>query len=172
MVITDGCAGLARALETVYPRTRHQGSWVEKMRNILEKVWRRAWKRFRFHWRRRCPAMVGQLERDLSELLHFFAFPRHLWRKLRPTSGIERCFGEVRRSTRPMVVFTNVESVDRIISAIFSLQRGLEKPHPLTGYTSNLTSRLRSSLARLRQHCYIYYHSGLMSNVRFFNLNR
>jgi transposase-like protein len=38
LVITDGCAGLARALETVYPRVRHQRCWVHKMRNILEKT--------------------------------------------------------------------------------------------------------------------------------------
>ncbi len=143
LVITDGCAGLARALETVYPRVRHQRCWVHKMRNILEKVRRRdegevkaeaqkiylaknatgarrAFERFRFHWRSRYPAMVRQLERDLPELLHFFALPGHLWRKLRTTNVIERCFVEVRRRTRPMVVFTNVESVDRIIYAIFS----------------------------------------------------
>jgi transposase-like protein len=66
------------------------------------------------------PAMVRQLERDLPELLHFFAFPRHLWKKLHTTNVMERCFVEVRRRTRPMVVFTNVESVDRIIYAIFS----------------------------------------------------
>ena len=41
MVITDGCPGLARALETVYPRALHQRCWVHKMRNILEKVRRR-----------------------------------------------------------------------------------------------------------------------------------
>ena len=143
LVVTDGCAGLARALETVYPRVRHQRCWVHKMRNILEKVRRRdegevkaeaqkiylaknaaaarrAFERFRFHWRSRYPAMVRQLERDLPELLHFFALPTHLWRKLRTTNVIERCFVEVRRRTRPMVVFTNVESVDRIIYAIFS----------------------------------------------------
>jgi len=143
LMITDGCAGLARALETVYPRVRHQRCWVHKMRNILEKVRRRdegevkaeaqkiylaknaaaarrAFERFRFHWRSRYPAMVRQLERDLPELLHFFALPTHLWRKLRTTNVIERCFVEVRRRTRPMVVFTNVESVDRIIYAIFS----------------------------------------------------
>jgi putative transposase len=114
-----------------------------KMRNILEKVKRRdepqikaeaqkiylarngalarrAFGRFRFHWRFRYPAMVRQLERDLPDLLHFFTFPQHLWRKLRTTNVIERCFVEVRRRTRPMVVFTNVESVDRIIYAIFS----------------------------------------------------
>jgi len=143
LVITDGCPGLARALETVYPRVRHQRCWVHKMRNILEKVKRRdekqvkaeaqkiyvaanlacakrAFERFRFHWRSRYPAMVRQLERDLPELLQVFAFPRHLWRKLRTTNIIERCFVEVRRRTRPMVVFTNVASVDRIIYAIFS----------------------------------------------------
>ena len=32
---------------------------------------------------------------------------------------IERCFVEVRRRTRPVVCFVNVESVDRIIYSIF-----------------------------------------------------
>jgi putative transposase len=158
MVITDGCAGLARALETVYPRARHQRCWVHKMRNILEKARRRdepqiktqaqkiylaenaaaarrAFGRFRFRWRSLYPTMVRQLERDLPELLHFFAFPRHLWRKLRTTNVIERCFVEVRRRTRPMVVFTNVESVDRIIYAIFSRFNEDWKNHTLELFT-------------------------------------
>jgi putative transposase len=150
--------GLARALETVYPRARHQRCWVHKMRNILEKVRRRderqikaqaqkiylaqnvatarrAFARFRFHWRSHYPAMVRQLERDLPELLHFFAFPRPLWRKLRTTNVIERCFVEVRRRTRPMVVFTNVDSVDRIIYAIFSRFNEDWKNHTLQLFT-------------------------------------
>ncbi len=158
LVISDGCAGLARALETVYPRVRHQRCWVHKMRNILEKVRRRdepqvkveaqkiylapnvaaarrAFERFRFHWRSRYPAMVRQLERDLPELLHFFALPRGLWRKLRTTNVIERCFVEVRRRTRPMVVFTNVESLDRIIYAIFSRFNEDWKTHTLDLFT-------------------------------------
>jgi putative transposase len=158
LVITDGCAGLARALETVYPRVRHQRCWVHKMRNILEKAKRRdekqiktqaqkiylaenaaaarrAFGRFRFHWQSRYPTMVRQLERDLPELLHFFALPRHLWKKLRTTNVIERCFVEVRRRTRPMVVFTNVESVDRIIYAIFSRFNEDWKNHTLELFT-------------------------------------
>ena len=63
--------------------------------------------------------MVRRLQQDLPELLAFFAFPRHLWRKLRTTNVIERCFVEVRRRTRPMVCFVNVESVDRIIYSVF-----------------------------------------------------
>jgi putative transposase len=158
LVITDGCAGLARAIETVYPRVRHQRCWVHKMRNLLEKVKRRdegqvkaeaqkiylaqnvaaarrAFERFRFHWRCRYPVLVRQLERDLPELLHFFALPVHLWRKLRTTNVIERCFVEVRRRTRPMVVFTNVESVDRIIYAIFSRFNEDWKTHTLELFT-------------------------------------
>jgi putative transposase len=142
LIVTDGCPGLAAAIPTVYPRVRHQRCWVHKMRNILDHVRRRdhdqaktdaqaiylaesraqavaAFRRFQARWRREYGAMVRQLERDLPELLSFFAFPRHLWRKLRTTNVIERCFVEVRRRTRPMVCFVNVESVDRIIYSIF-----------------------------------------------------
>jgi hypothetical protein len=80
---------------------------------------RRAFRRFCFHWRSTYPSPVRRLERDLPELLTFFDFPRPLWRKLRTTNAIERCFVEVRRRTRPMVLFTNMQSVERILYAIF-----------------------------------------------------
>jgi putative transposase len=142
LVLSDGCAGLAAAIETIYPRARHQRCWVHKMRNLRDGVRRRdqpqvkhdaqriylarhtaqarrAFARFRFHWQAHYPGLVKRLQRDLPELLTFFDFPQPLWRKLRTTNAIERCFVEVRRRTRPMVVFTNVQSVERIIYAIF-----------------------------------------------------
>ena len=66
------------------------------------------------------PTMVRKLGEDLPELLTFFPFPRHLWRKLRTTNVIERCFVEVRRRTRPMVCFVGAARVDRIIFPIFN----------------------------------------------------
>src|SRR6267143_4493441 len=140
--VTDRCAAMAAAIPTIYPRVRHQRCWVHKMRNILEKVRKRdynevktgaqaiylaesrthaeaAFRRFRARWQREYGPMVRRLGRDLPELLSAFAFPRHLWRKLRTTNVIERCFVEVRRRTRPMVCFVNVQSVDRIIYSIF-----------------------------------------------------
>src|SRR5215469_16318424 len=39
--------------------------------------------------------MLRRLERDLRELLSFFSFPRHLWKKLGTTNIIEPCFVEV-----------------------------------------------------------------------------
>ena len=142
MVISDGCPGLAAAIEVIYPRARHQRCWVHKMRNLRDGVRRRdqavvkrdaqriylarhvaqarlAFARFRFHWQALYPALVRRLERELPELLAFFDFPQPLWRKLRTTNAIERCFVEVRRRIRPMVLFANVASVERIIYAIF-----------------------------------------------------
>jgi putative transposase len=143
LIITDGCAGLAAALQTVYPGVPHQRCWVHKMRNICEAVRRRdherveqdaqkiyqapslaeareAFRRFQRVWQAVYPRVVKSLEKDLPDLLNFYAFPKHLWKKLRTTNLIERCFLEVPRPTRPMVVFTNVQSVDRIIYAIFN----------------------------------------------------
>jgi putative transposase len=142
LVITDGCPGLAAAIQVVYPRALHQRCWVHKMRNILEKARKRdydelkkgaqaiylatsarqareLYRRFRKRWVEDYPAMLKALEKDLPELLSFFSFPRHLWPKLRTTNVIERVFVEVRRRTRPMVCFVNVGSVDRIIYSIF-----------------------------------------------------
>jgi len=62
---------------------------------------------------------VRQIERDLAELLAFFAFPRNLWRKLRTTNIVERSFMEERSRTRPLVCFVNVQPVDHIIYSIF-----------------------------------------------------
>jgi len=158
LVLSDGCAGLAAAMETVYPRARHQRCWVHKMRNLHDGVRRRdqaevkhdaqriylarnaaqargAFGRFRFHWQTQYPALVKRLERDLPELLTFFDFPKPLWRKLRTTNAIERCFVEVRRRTRPMVLFTNVQSVERIIYAIFSRFNEDWKNHTLALFT-------------------------------------
>jgi len=143
LIVTDGCPGLAAAIQTVYPEAKHQRCWVHKMRNLLEKVRkadhegvkkaaqaiyladnlteaRAAFQRFQRDWAPYYPRMVRRLEKDLPELLTFFEFPRHLWKKLRTTNAIERCFVEVRRRTRPMVCFVNVESVDRILYSIFN----------------------------------------------------
>jgi putative transposase len=142
LIVTDGCAGLAAAIRTVYPRVRHQRCWAHKMRNILERVRKpdydavktdaqaiylaesrthaeAAFRALRARWRGSYGPMVRQLERDLPELLSVFAFPAHLRKKLRTTNVIERCFVEVRRRTRPMVCFVNVASVDRILYSIF-----------------------------------------------------
>jgi len=143
LIVTDGCAGLAAAIQTIYPRVHHQRCWVHKMRNILEGTRKRdhgelkadaqaiyqagskkaaevAFRALALRWRKEYPRIVKRLQQDLPELLAFYNEPRSLWRKVRTTNIIERCFVEVRRRTRPMVCFVNVKSVDRIIFSIFN----------------------------------------------------
>ena len=143
LIVTDGCAGLAAAIQTVYPRAKHQRCWVHKMRNILQRVKKSDYdqvkrdaqaiyqadgireaqmlfREFRMRWIKGYPAMAKQLQKDLPDLLSFMNFPKQQWKQLRTTNVIERCFVEVRRRTRPMVCFVNVGSVDRIIYSIFN----------------------------------------------------
>lgn len=143
LIVTDGCAGLIAALQTVYPRVPHQRCWVHKMRNLVQAARKRdvaaitadaraiynaegirqartAFEKFRRRWQASYPSLVHRLEKDLPDLLTFYQFPKSLWRKLRTTNVIERRFVEVRRRTRPMVCFVNIHSVDRIIFAIFN----------------------------------------------------
>lgn len=141
LIVTDGCPGVAAALQTVYPRVAHQRCWVHKLRNLLnaarrkdhaamkadaQAIYQAATRReaehaarlFAHRWHAAYPVLVTRLLGDLPELLAFFQCPRHRWRKLRTTNVIECCFVEVRRRTRPMVRFVNVQSVERIIFSI------------------------------------------------------
>jgi putative transposase len=158
LVVTDGCAGLAAALQTIYPRVVHQRCWVHKLRNLLSAVRRRdhgAMKTdaqaiyqaasraeaegyaqgFVRRWRDAYPQLVARLLRDRPELLACFQCPRRLWRKLRTTNVIERCFVEVRRRTRPMVGFVNVQRVERIIFSIFNRCNLEWRQHTLRQFT-------------------------------------
>jgi putative transposase len=158
LIVLDGCAGLATALQTVYPGVPQQRCWVHKLRNLTAAVRRRdrhpvkqdaqkiylatglaearlAFRAFQRRWQAVYPKVVKSLEKDLPELLNFYALPQPLWRKLRTTNAIERCFVEVRRRTRPMVIFTNVQSVDRIIYAIFNRFNEDWQSHPLDLFT-------------------------------------
>lgn len=142
LIVTDGCTGLHRALETVYPYVPRQHCWVHKLRNVanclkrsqkecleeakaiyqaetktaaVQTYW--LWAR---RWRAEAPKAVACLERDLDSLLSFLDCPESHRRMVRTTNAIERCFREVRRRTRPMTCFNNNASCERIIYAVFS----------------------------------------------------
>lgn len=157
LVVTDGGAGLAAALPTVYPRApraAHQRCWVHQLRHLLGAVRRRDHaamttdaqaiaqaadraeavaqaQAFARRWRDVSPQLVTRLLRDLPEWLAFFQCPKGLWRTLRTTNVIERCVVEVRRRTRPMVCVVTVPSVERIIFSIFNRFTLEWRPHTL-----------------------------------------
>lgn len=143
LIVTDGCPGLASAIQIVYPHARHQRCWAHKLRNVASKLprkhqaaclkgavkiyladnGRQATERFvewAAEWRSIVPKAVLCLEQDLEQLLAFFSCPKADWRTVRTTNAIERSFREVRRRTRPMSCFQNNASCERIIYAVIS----------------------------------------------------
>jgi putative transposase len=160
LIVTDGGKGLRAALPLVYPRIPLQLCWAHKMRNIADKVRRqegscvaeaaaiyradnknqaqRAFREWREKWQHHRPRAVACVERDIDNLLSFFAVPAAHWKKVRTTNVIERAFREVRRRTRPMSSFSNLASCDRIVyGVITNLNRSWEsKPLPEFTQTS------------------------------------
>jgi putative transposase len=159
LIVTDGGKGLINALQTVFPDIPMQRCWAHKARNITDKVRkadrdavkrdirliynatntrqaRRAARRFADRWQSRYPKAVDCLRYDLDELLQFLKLGDPDWyKRTRTTNAIERRFREVRRRTRPMGVFSDKTSVERILYAVFShlnQEQGTSAPFLLT----------------------------------------
>jgi putative transposase len=160
LIITDGCPGLHKALETVYPYIPKQRCWAHKLRNVSNKLKRKdqkecldearliyqarhrkeainTYREWKSNWQLRYPEAVNCIERDIEELLNFLDVPLEHRIKVRTTNVIERAFREVRRRTRPMSCFTNSLSVDRIIFGVISHLNESWKDKPLFDFTQN-----------------------------------
>jgi putative transposase len=159
LVTTDGGQGLISALQTVYPRVKLQRCWAHKLRNVancLTKTLRegkclaeaariytapnrtqaiRAYRRWVHNWSTVAPKAVACLQRDIEALLAFFLAPAPHRRLVRTTNVIERQFREVRRRTNPMSCFTNEESANRILYAIFRYANQRWADSLLKGFT-------------------------------------
>lgn len=158
LITTDGCPGLHRALDTVYPYIPRQRCWAHKLRNVASKLRRRnqmeclrqakkiylaetqreatgLFRDWAKQWRNLEPKAVRCLETDIDEMLSFLSCPKLHWSKIRTTNVIERAFREVRRRTRPMSCFQNSASVDRIIYGVISHLNKAWKEKPLPQFT-------------------------------------
>ena len=87
---------------------------------------------FARRWNHTYPKAVACLLCDEEELLTFFRIKdSSWWSQVRTTNAIERRFREVRRRTRPMGVFSDRTSMERILYAVFSyenLRQGVATP--------------------------------------------
>lgn len=159
MICVDGGQGLLAALRIVHPNVPIQRCWAHKMRNLLDKAKKKDHKKmkkglqriyraknikaarsraqsFARRWSETYPKVVESLRDDLDDLLTFFYYSNETWRKAtRTTNAIERRFVEVRRRTRPMGVFADRTSMERILFAVFAQEnknQGTMAPFLLT----------------------------------------
>ena len=122
IAVGDGALGFWKALDEVFPGTRHQRCWVHKTVNVLDKVplsvqanmkkdlrevyWapnraaaEAAIDVFAEKYRAKYGRAVECLAKDRDSLLAFFDFPAEHWDHLRTTNPIESVFATVRHRT-------------------------------------------------------------------------
>jgi putative transposase len=120
--VGDGALGFWKALEEVFPSTRHQRCWVHKAVNILNKlpkslqanarqdlreIWlapdrvtaERAIATFEAKYAPKYDRAVACLVKDREALLAFYDFPAEHWDHLRSSNPIESVFATVRHRT-------------------------------------------------------------------------
>ncbi len=122
LAIGDGALGFWKAVEEIYPGTRHQRCWVHKTANVLNKVPKSvqpamkddlrevhgaptraaaeaAITVFNDKYGAKYPRAVACLSKDREALLTFFDFPAEHWDHLRTSNPIESVFATVRHRT-------------------------------------------------------------------------
>jgi len=122
LAVGDGALGFWKALQKVFPKTRHQRCWVHKTANVLNKlpksiqpkvkqalheIWMAPTKKQAYEafdialstYRAKYPKAMECLEKDKDEMLAFYDFPASHWQHIRTSNPIESTFATVRLRT-------------------------------------------------------------------------
>jgi putative transposase len=122
IAVGDGALGFWKALDEVFPGTRHQRCWVHKVANVLNKmpksmapavksdlrvIWQAetraaaqaAMDIFSEKYGAKYGKAVACLTKDRDTLLAFYDFPAEHWDHLRTANPIESVFATVRHRT-------------------------------------------------------------------------
>ncbi len=142
-LITDGGAGLERALAALWPDVPAQRCTVHKHRNLLAhapdalheevsadytdmiyaetakevQARRRAFLR---KWRLRCPAVATSLEEAGDRLFVFLRLPPSQWKSARTTNAIERLHEEFKRRIKTQTVLPSAETAAMLFWALLA----------------------------------------------------
>jgi putative transposase len=142
-LITDGAAGLERALAALWPDVPAQRCTVHKHRNLLahapdalhdevsadytdmiyadnaKEVEQRR-RAFLRKWRLRCPAVATSLEEAGDRLFAFLGLPPSQWKSARTTNAIERLHEEFRRRIKTQTVLPSAETAAMLFWALLA----------------------------------------------------
>ncbi len=122
LAVGDGALGFWKAMDEVFPGTRHQRCWFHKMSNVLNHfpksmqpavtadlreishaetraAARAAIETFKEKYAAKYERAVACLTRDTEALLAFYDFPAEHWDHLRTSNPIESVFATVRHRT-------------------------------------------------------------------------
>jgi transposase-like protein len=142
-LITDGGAGLERALAALWPDVSAQRCTVHKHRNLLAhapdalheeisadytdmiyaetaKQVEAKRKAFLRKWRLRCPAVAASLEEASDRLFAFLRLPPSQWKSARTTNAIERLHEEFKRRIKTQTVLPSAETAAMLFWALLA----------------------------------------------------
>jgi putative transposase len=142
-LITDGGAGLERALAALWPEVPAQRCTVHKHRNLLAhapealheevsadytdmiyaanaKEVEAKRKAFLRKWRLKCPAVAASLEEAGDRLFAFLRLPRSQWKSARTTNAIERLHEEFKRRVKTQTVLPSAETAAMLYWALLA----------------------------------------------------
>ncbi len=132
LTIIDGCTGLIKAVDDVFPESDKQRCTKHKTENILDKVLeqdrasvkesvrrvfyastyehaKEAVELFKKKWSMKYPSAVECLTDDIESCLIYYKYPYQHWLRIRTTNVVERSFKEVKRRVKGIGRFQNEE---------------------------------------------------------------
>jgi putative transposase len=96
---------IAQAMRKIFQASDYEAA-IEQKRRCAEK------------YKESAPHFVKWLEDNIEEGLTCFCFPEEHRKKIRTVNGLERLNKEIRRRTRVATLFPNVDSCQRLITAV------------------------------------------------------
>lgn len=167
LIVTDGCPGLLKAVEDVFPGVETQRCTKHRMENVIEKVLKEDHEEvrddlrkifyaptyehakeavviFEKKWGKKYPGAVKCLSEGIENCLTYYKFPYSHWKRIRTTNTIERGFREVRQRVRVIGRFKDEE---KALATVWWLMKDTQERWQ--GIV--ITKEIREILNRLRK---------------------
>lgn len=158
LIVTDGCAGLIKAVTALYPRVRrqlctfhkandlgahlrdrrHRNQIIRHALSVFEADThtevRKNLRAFSERWKASEPKAVRDFIAGFDYCLTFLDFPETIRSAIKTNNPIERYLQEIRRRIIPMRSFNNAKSAERIIYGIIAvtINQHADMPMPIS----------------------------------------
>ena len=132
LTVIDGCPGLIKAVDEVFPESDKQRCTKHRSENVLDKVLeqdkaavkesvrkvfyastyehaKEAVELFKKKWGMKYPSAVACLTENIEDCLTYYKYPYQHWLRIRTTNVVERSFKEVKRRVKVAGRFQNEE---------------------------------------------------------------
>jgi transposase-like protein len=126
LTIIDGCPGLIKAVDEVFPESDKQRCTKHRTENVLDRASvkesvrrvfyastyehaKEAVELFKKKWSMKYPSAVECLTDDIESCLTYYKYPYQHWLRIRTTNVVERSFKEVKRRVKGIGRFQNEE---------------------------------------------------------------